>query len=269
MVAHMKGPFANHVPRTRFDQIQWVAETGSTNQDALAAASAGADEGLVLLADYQSAGRGRLNRTWEAPRGASVLCSVLLRPSLEPDELFLLTAACAVAARQAVAEVTGVELGLKWPNDLIFSTPDGGTRKVAGILAESHVVAGSVDAVVVGMGLNVNWPADLPSDLVEIATALNHLCGHEVERNDIVVAWLTHYEAALQQIENASTRHEFLKTFSAQLVTIGQNVRVETAHETFSGVARGLSAKGHLLVDCDGTEREVTVADVVHLRTDN
>lgn len=254
------------MPRTRFDKIEWVAETGSTNQDALAAAAAGAQEGLVLLADYQTAGRGRLNRTWEAPRGASVLVSVLLRPSVGPNELFLLTAACAVAARQAVAEVTGVELALKWPNDLIWVAPDGGTRKVAGILAESHVVGSNVDAVVVGMGLNVNWPADLPDDLAAIATALNHLSGKDIDRNDIVVAWLRHYDELLQLIENSSTRAQFLELYAAQLMTLGQTVRVETANETFIGVAKQLTANGHLLVQYENEEREITVADVVHLR---
>ncbi|MBJ7308500.1 MAG: hypothetical protein JHC63_11675, partial [Acidimicrobiia bacterium] len=91
----MNGSFATSgVPGTRFADVRWVAETGSTNRDLLEAAAAGVSEGLVLVADYQSAGRGRLDRAWIAPAGASLLVSALLRPSVSPDELFLLTLAC-------------------------------------------------------------------------------------------------------------------------------------------------------------------------------
>src|SRR4051812_27340870 len=109
---------------------------------------AGAPEGLAAVADHQTAGRGRLGRAWVAPPGASLLLSVLFRPDLAPERLHLTTAAVALAAAEACEAVAGVLPVLKWPNDLLV-----GDRKLAGVLAESRL-----PAVVVGIGLNVNWP---------------------------------------------------------------------------------------------------------------
>ena len=105
MVARVQGPFATSaVEGTRFTDVRWVAETGSTNRDLLSEASSGAPEGIVLVADHQTAGRGRLDRSWSAPPGASLLVSVLLRPRIEPGDAFLVTAAAAVAACQACSQ---------------------------------------------------------------------------------------------------------------------------------------------------------------------
>ena len=136
MVARVNRSFAtSEVPGTRFADVRWVAETGSTNQDLLAAAAEGAPEGVVLVADHQTAGRGRLDRSWIAPAGASLLVSALLRPSVGPEDLFLLTLACGLAAVNAVDEVAGVRPGLKWPNDLVVAAGPLADRKLAGILA--------------------------------------------------------------------------------------------------------------------------------------
>src|SRR3954452_9704987 len=121
---------------TRFGDVRWVDETGSTNADALALARQGAPEGIVLVADHQTAGRGRQGRTWEAPAGASLLTTILLRPPAAVAGL--VTMAVALAASDAVADVAGFEPRLKWPNDLVW--PGDGSapaRKLAGILAEA------------------------------------------------------------------------------------------------------------------------------------
>src|SRR5882757_2405609 len=132
--------------------VEMVDEIDSTNAELLRRSRAGAPHGAVLVAGHQTAGRGRLDRRWEAPPGSSLLISVLLRPSLPTEELHLLTFAAGLAAVDACREVAGVELSLKWPNDVILDTDDG-VRKVAGLLAESTVEGGDVSAVVVGMGL--------------------------------------------------------------------------------------------------------------------
>ena len=152
---------------TRFGDVRWVAATGSTNADALALARDGAPEGIVVVADHQSAGRGRRDRTWVAPPGGSLLLSVLLRPPARVAGA--VTMAAGVAMAEAVEQVAGVVAGLKWPNDLVVATPDG-ERKLAGILAEADWPAGSSISggyrapapteratVVVGVGLNVAW----------------------------------------------------------------------------------------------------------------
>src|SRR5690349_15935960 len=128
---------------TRF-RVRWVDETGSTNHDLLAAARAGEPEGLVLVADHQSAGRGRLGRVWEAPPGASLLMSILLRPVLGLADAHAVTAAVGLAAAYACEAVAGFRPGLKWPNDLVV-----GPRKLAGILAETNLQGDRLDALVV------------------------------------------------------------------------------------------------------------------------
>lgn len=169
---------------TRFGDLRWAAETGSTNSDALALARDGAAEGIVVVADFQAAGRGRRTRSWVAPPGGSLLASVLLRPPAPVAGAVTMTVAVALA--EAVEAVAGVAAGLKWPNDLVVDD-----RKLAGILAEADWPAGAnVSAgwreppaharvpVVVGTGLNVAWPAVLPPELAEMAgtaTALDRL----------------------------------------------------------------------------------------------
>lgn len=158
---------------TRFADVRWVASTGSTNADAMALARDGAPEGIVVVADHQTAGRGRQARTWVAPPRGSLLLSVLLRPPA--GVAGAVTMAAAVAMAEAIEQVAGVTAGLKWPNDLVVTTDDG-DRKLAGILAEADWPAGSAISggyrapathdravVVVGVGLNVTWPR-LPAD---------------------------------------------------------------------------------------------------------
>lgn len=246
--------------------MRWVAETGSTNRDLLEAAAAGVAEGLVLVADYQSAGRGRLDRAWIAPAGASLLVSALLRPTIGPDELFLLTLACGLAAIDAVDEVAGIRPGMKWPNDLVVAEGPLADRKLAGILAESHVAHGHVEAVVVGMGLNLDWPADLPEELSLTAASVNHLTGNSVDREDVLVAWLRHFDRHLVAIGNDAGRIRLLEDVRAASSTIGRDVRAESTNESFDGQAVGIADDGRLLVDRDGTIVSVTVGDIVHAR---
>ena len=129
-----------------------------------------------------------MDETSEAPPGASLLVSILTRPSapprsLELDQLHLVSNAVGVAAALAARRATGADVRLKWPNDLVIDT-DAGVRKVSGILAESVLVDGRADALVVGIGINVNWPRALPDELAEIAIALNHVAGAEVVVED-------------------------------------------------------------------------------------
>ena len=269
MVARVNRSFAtSEVPGTRFADVRWVAETGSTNRDLLEAAAEGAPEGVVLVADHQTAGRGRLDRSWIAPAGASLLVSALLRPLVGPEDLFLLTLACGLAAADAVEEVAGIRPGLKWPNDLVVADGPLADRKLAGILAESHVVNGHVDAVVVGMGLNLDWPEELPAELAATAASVNHLTGESVDREQVLVAWLHHYDRHLTAITDESERAGFLDEVRAASATLGRDVRVENSNGFFDGRAIAIADDGRLLVDCgsDGGIVSVTVGDIVHAR---
>src|SRR4051812_11398972 len=162
---------------SRFADVRWVDETGSTNADLLELARQGAPEGIVLAADHQTAGRGRQSRSWIAPPGSSLLVSVLLRP--DPSEVNRCTMALAGAATEAIETVAGFAPRLKWPNDLVWPGDGSGPdRKLAGILAEvDWSVSDAGPAVVTGIGLNCNWPADVPDELVDVMVSIDHVTG--------------------------------------------------------------------------------------------
>jgi len=259
------------MPGTRFSDIRRLQSVDSTNRYLLDEARAGADDGVVAVADHQSAGRGRLGRRWEAPAGSNLLMSVLLRPDLPPDHRYLAAAVVALAATDAVDVVLGLELGIKWPNDLLAL--DG--RKVAGVLAEADVatVAGGADgggaAIVVGIGINVNWPEadpDLPPDLVGVATSLRQQLGHRVDRTEVLEAMLVALEPRVGDLATAAGRIRQIDGLRARCTTIGTRVRVELADSRFDGTACAVTPEGHLVVETGGARRTVVAGDVVHVR---
>jgi BirA family transcriptional regulator, biotin operon repressor / biotin---[acetyl-CoA-carboxylase] ligase len=213
-----------------------VALTGSTNTDLLAAAAAGAPDRSVLVADHQTAGRGRLDRRWEAPPGANVLMSVLFRQV--PQHPTELTHRLALAAAAACRRVAGVEAVLKWPNDLLVDD-----RKLAGVLAQ-RAPEGSV---VVGLGLNVRWsPAG--------ATWL----GEQFDPVEVVHEVLVAYDELPDDVGDL---------YRASLATLGRRVRVEVPAGVIVGRALDVADDGRLVVldECGVTHR-LDVGDVIHLR---
>lgn len=272
MVTAMLGENASiGLAGTRFAAIQWVESTGSTNADLLAEAAEGAPDGQVLVAEHQTAGRGRLGRTWEAPPGASLLFSVLIRPDLPVQQLPLLTLALAVAASDACDSVAGVRPLLKWPNDLIIGSAETGERKLAGILSESSIRGDEVAAVVLGMGINVNWPTEIPPDLASIATSLNHhlssdRAGTEIDRETLLVAVLKELAAILDRLSDDGGAEALLMRYRHLSATLGRQVRVELGSGALRGLATDVSPDGHLLVELAGELVPVAAGDVVHLR---
>ena len=265
-------------PGGRFADVRWVAETGSTSADVMGLARQGEPEGIVLVADHQTAGRGRAGRTWTAPPGAGLLCSILLRPPAAVVDLC--TMAVAVAAAEAVAEVAGVAPRLKWPNDLVWpgdgSAPD---RKLAGILAEADwpassppsggwrpPAAGERAAVVVGIGINVAWPEELPEELVDVAVSLDRIVDQTVDREDLLIALLSALGPRYRSLVSGE-RGTLLDEWRARSATLGRRVRVDLGADDVEGTAVDITQDGHLVVDtADGTRREFAVGDVVHLR---
>ena len=261
-----------------FADVRWVDETGSTNADAIELARQGDREGVVLVADHQTSGRGRAGRAWSAPPGASLLVSVLLRPPAEAMEACSM--AMGVSAAEAVEEVAGFAPRLKWPNDLVWPG-DGSTgdRKLAGILAEADWPPGSTASggfrppgpgergvVVAGIGINVSWPADVPDELADSAIACNHITDRNVDREDLLVALLARLDlryAALVGGDVAS----LVADWRARSATLGRRVRVELGADHVEGTAVDVTDAGHLVVETDAGERRTfAVGDVVHLR---
>ena len=245
---------ARAVEGTGFREVRWFASLDSTNRYLVDEAAAGAAPGLVVVADEQSAGRGRLGRTWVAPPGASLLVSALLDRRAPAEERHLALVAAALAAIDAVDEHCGFRPRLKWPNDLVV-----GDRKLAGLLAEA-----ATDAIVVGMGLNVEWDS-FPSELEETATACNRE-GRPAPRTDLLGAWLRGLDRRLRALADGgpATLHSDQLAASA---TLGRRVRVERARDVLEGEAVALTELGHLVVRTgDGVSHTVIAGDVVHLR---
>jgi len=241
----------------------------STNRYLLDEARAGAAEGVVVVADHQTAGRGRLGRTWTAPPGSSLLMSVLLRPTLPPARLHLVTAAMALAAGDACEALSGVRPALKWPNDLIIRDLVIGEAKLAGVLAEAEL-----PAVVVGLGLNVGWPPsgsqndtrDMSFRLPEAgpggAVALSDVAGRSIDASALLERLLVGLGALVADWDAVSTRYR------DACATVGRRVRVTLAGggEAFTGTAVEVTEEGCLCVNTGGGVRVISAADVVHLR---
>ena len=232
---------------TRFGDVTWLAEVGSTNDEVAARARAGAPGGVVVVADRQTAGRGRRGRTWDAPAGSSLLVSVLLRPPAPAPHQAVMAAG--LAAVDACHSTSGARPSLKWPNDLVVD----GRGKLAGILAEA---AG--DGVVVGLGLNVDWgPAPLPPGATSLAAMAGS--GDGVDWATLLVAYLVGLEARCRQ-----SPFDLLADYRGACSTIGRAVRVELpGGESFEGMATAVDDEGRLVVD----GRPVAAGDVVHLRS--
>ena len=247
--------------RRTFTDIHWFSELDSTNTWLLHAASSGAAEGTVAVADRQSAGRGRLGRVWESTPGSGLLVSLLFRPRIEPGELFSVGALVTLAAREAIASQTGVDARVKWPNDLVV-----GDAKLAGVLSETRGIGTDVPAVVVGIGINVRWPMPGPAATELHAVCLDSLSGRPTDRKGLLEALLDSAEARLPELDDAAGRAGLVKELERCTVTVGRRVRVELPEESFSGTALGLDDRGQLVVEAGGERRVVSAGDVVHLR---
>jgi BirA family biotin operon repressor/biotin-[acetyl-CoA-carboxylase] ligase len=176
--------------------------------------------------------------------------------------------AVAVAAAGAVEEQAGFTPRLKWPNDLVWpgdgSAPD---RKLAGILAEADWSGTGEAAVVVGIGINVRWPAELPPELADLAVACNHVSGREVDREDLLVALLRRLDGLYTPLVEQGDRVAVVEAWRDRSATLGRRVRVELQAGDVVGTAVDVTADGHLVVESDDrTRHTVAAGDVVHLR---
>ncbi len=234
-------------------RVERLESVGSTNTHLRAQAEAGAPEGRVVVADFQSAGRGRHDRVWEAPARSSLLCSVLLRPGLEPDQRQWAVAAVALSARAALVRLCGLRVGLKWPNDLMV---DG--AKLAGVLAE----ASADGAVVVGLGVNLTYDGPPQSR----ATCVRRAAGVTLEPEALLDIVLEEIERRRPLLDDVPGRARLREEYRRALDTLGRRVRVEQAAATLEGEARDVDDAGRLVVATDGGEVCVAAGDVVHVR---
>lgn len=245
--------------------VECYAQLGSTNALVRQRARAGHPEGLVVLADEQTAGRGRLGRSWAAPPGSSLLCSVLLRPAwLAPTDAFLLTMLAGVALCDAVEQVAPLHARLKWPNDLLLPA-DGGLRKAAGILSELELAGDTISWAVSGMGINVSWsPQGMVDgrDLAAQATSLSTALGRPVDRMALLRALLIQLERGYTALRQGQ-RSVLFEQWRVRLATLGQPVFVRLPAGELQGIAEGVEPSGALRVrDAQGVLHTVVAGDV-------
>lgn len=231
------------------------SRVASTNTRAAELARSGAPEGTLVIADEQTAGRGRLGRSWLAPPGSSLLFSLVLRPALQPAQMQRLAMLTSLSVCCAVEALYGLRVAIKWPNDLQITG-----RKLGGMLCEAGMRGNALDYVVVGLGLNVNVdPASL-GPLLTPATSLAHELGHEVERLPLLAALLLEMENAYLRLREGWLPHA---DWRARLATLGQPVRAGLPDEVLEGTAEDVDADGALLLRlADGSLRRVLAGDV-------
>lgn len=238
-------------------------QLASTNLTAMELGEAGALEGLVVISDQQSAGKGRLGRRWESPAGVNLYLSILLRPVMPPWEVPRLTFLSAVAAARALREVTGLKIDVKWPNDLLVNG-----RKIAGLLNEMSAESDAVHHVVLGLGLNVNMTSDqFPTDLRYPATSVWLEKGTLTARLDVAVALLEHFDRLYEEFRQ-SGMEPIRRAWQELFVLMEKPVRVETGQASLVGVVAGIDEEGALLLRLpDGKIEKVLAGDVLPVET--
>ena len=251
-------------PASLWQQISLVAETGSTNADLAEAARRGESGGTVLITDYQSAGRGRLGRTWTAPPGTSIAMSVLLRPlGVDPQRWTWLPLLAGLAVTEAVRRAAGLEAVLKWPNDVLL-----GERKLCGILAE-RVETASGPACVIGMGINVALTeAELPiPTATSLALAAEQAGRPAPGRTEVILEVLRELGVIVPRWVASPKDDEVARAYRARCATLGRRVQVLVSRSrTVQGVVEDIDTDGRLVVRTSAGRETFGAGDVMHLR---
>ena len=240
--------------------VEFHAEIGSTNDRARAALSEPRGQGRAIVADLQTAGRGRRGRVWISPAGANLLVSVAWQPNVATQLTGLLGIAAALAVRDACASlVPDAGLAIRWPNDVV----DGAGRKVAGLLVETDLEHGALAEAVVGVGINVNWPSsEMPEEIREGATSLQELHGEPIDRVDLLDRVLDALDREAAALERGDAPVERLRVLSW---LDGRQVEIDTGTGRISGLAAGIGDDGSLLVDGPSGRLALTVGEVVRV----
>jgi BirA family biotin operon repressor/biotin-[acetyl-CoA-carboxylase] ligase len=236
-------------------------KTDSTNRVAMELAYANEPEGAVVLAEEQTAGRGRAGRSWHSERGAGIYVTFLLRPRLSPVQAPLLTMLAGLSAHAAIQEQTGLSADLKWPNDLLLNG-----KKAGGILTEMHAEPNLVRFVIVGIGINVNQEK-FPAELSPMATSLRKESGKLQSRLELLVRLLREFESDYNRFLREGPAFVTERFLSLSNFAKGKRVRVDTGRETFIGTTSGLTPEGLLQVQREeGPTVTVIAGDVTEVR---
>ncbi|ACZ40926.1 biotin/acetyl-CoA-carboxylase ligase [Thermobaculum terrenum ATCC BAA-798] len=217
------------------------------------------DEGIVVIADYQSQGRGRRGRTWVSPRGSSISCSILLSPPLTPNRSYILTAACALSIRDSITPLVDKPVSIKWPNDVLI-----GDLKVCGILAESQINSNQTTiTTILGFGINVyEYPKSVN------ATCIADHATTQISRTDLLASILVSLDSRLQVIYSGNWLQVY-EEWKDSISTIGQEVTVITDSSNIQGIAIGVSKEGGLIIRTPDNELVTVQAGEASIRKPN
>lgn len=229
----------------------------STNTLSKELAAQGAPEGTLVLADEQTAGRGRLDRQWHSPGGVNLYFSILLRPTFSTDQVFTLTMILALASVDAVKTVSSLDVVIKWPNDLYFNG-----KKIGGILTEFSVRDGKFEFAIVGLGLNVNWHPETDEPMLYVTTSIGNETGSWVSRETILMEILRVFEKYYEALHMGQGR-EIHEQWIRKAMFFGKQVEIVADDHIIVGKAQRLDTDGALIVlDKQGNEQKILYGDV-------
>jgi BirA family transcriptional regulator, biotin operon repressor / biotin---[acetyl-CoA-carboxylase] ligase len=236
-------------------KIHYFSELDSTNSHARRLAEQSAPEGEVVIAESQTLGRGRLGRPWVSPPYVNLYLSVILRPKLPPIDAPQITLMAGVALADAVAEFIPVVPAIKWPNDIL-----AGGRKLAGVLTESACRAEGIDFVILGIGVNINYPVEsMPGAIRQRATSLISLAGASVSRESVLRRLIQDLDRCYGELEETGFQ-ALAARWEARFELRGKKVRVEMTDRIIIGTARGIDRDGALILEDGRGELERVVA---------
>lgn len=238
-------------------KIIYYKQLDSTNTEIARLATQGAEHGTVVVADAQTAGKGRRGRGWESPAGENIYMSILLRPDCVPERAPMLTLVMAYAVAKVLREFGFADVQIKWPNDLVLSG-----KKICGILTEMQLKESAIDYVVVGVGINVNT-SKFPEELKETATSLYLESDRIFDREKIVESVVEHFDQAYRQFIEVQDLSFLREAYNNMLVNIDREVRVLEPGNEYTAYAQGINSEGELLVRMsDGEEKHVYAGEV-------
>lgn len=246
---------------TMYDgNCHFFAETTSTSDEVKQISSKSDASAIVCIAELQTKGRGRLGRQWQSPSGKGIWMSILLKPNIPPELAAQLTQVAAVSVVDALKEITGHQAGIKWPNDIIM-----GKKKVCGILTEMSAEIGSINHVVLGIGMNVDNEV-FNEELAETATSLYLETGEHQPRADIVEAILKRFELLYKEFLKTQTLSGCIDACRSYSVTLGSEITVIQPARTIHARAVALSETGELIIEHKDGERETIYYGEVSVR---
>ncbi len=238
-------------------RVKFYDTLASTNLQAKLDAENGAEEGTLIVADMQTAGRGRKGRFWSSPAGTNVYFTLILKPDFAVGLASMVTLVMGMAVAEGIRESCGVAAEIKWPNDIV-----AGGKKVCGILAEMSVEREYIHYIVIGVGVNVGRQS-FPEEIADVATSLQAECGRKVSRAELTVSILKAFEGFYRIFQGACSLEPLIERYNRLLVNKDREVRVLDPKGEFRGIARGINRTGELLVELpDGTVTEVYAGEV-------